>query len=270
MKFQLTALFCAFASASAGRTVKNNKGLIGKARRLEDNQNQDDNEYGFLMNYKYKMLSCKAGESVRDPETGEYEQNAVIFRLCPDNGDCDDESSNGCKEGFGDYVVGLNTFVQAYMEDQGENMQQYDDFDVQEYAECREYENQNDNGNGYAYYVGPACSEDGSDIKLQLYYDEYCTTVPDGISFEDISGGWSMPYSEGGLVSKYCNSCVGYDNGNYELKEMCEQLYQSAGKCETNMESFHYYGKQEGACDYITSLLPVQKAEVVRQLDGSF
>lgn len=269
MKIELLAFLLAFATTVTGRTIKhhsNKKNVIGKARRLEDqnnnnnnNQNQDEEEYGFLMNYKMKMVSCKMGETVRNPENGEYEQNAVVFRLCPSSdGGCDDESAMGCKEGYGDYIVGLNTFVEAYMQDQEENMQQDDNFNVAEYAECRQYED--DNNNGYAYFIGPACTDDGTDIKLELFYDEYCTNVPEDITFEQISNGWSLPYGDGGLVSDYCNSCTEYDNGNYEVKEMCERLYENAGKCETNMESYHYYGKQEGACDYITELLPRQKS----------
>ena len=38
--------------------------------------------------------------------------------ICPGNGYCDNEGSDGCGEGYGDYVVGLNMFVQGYMEDQ--------------------------------------------------------------------------------------------------------------------------------------------------------
>lgn len=261
--FALLAATAATASAST-RTLsgKASKRLLSKARKLEDNEEQEEEEeYAFLMSYKLKLRSCIAGEAVKNPETGEYEYNAVVFRLCPDSGDCNDDTADGCDEGYGDYVVGLNSFVQEYMEDQRENMQYDDDFDAAEYAECREYENENDDGDGVAYYVGPACTEDGSDIKLDMFYDEACTNVPEDVTFEDISNGWSLPYSSGGLISTYCNSCMDYDDdGNYETKEFCMRLYEDANKCETNMEKYHYYGKQEGACEYIEELLPAQKS----------
>ena len=263
MKFAATFFLGLLASASAGKSATRN--LLSKARKLEDqgnnNQNQNnDNEYAFLMNYQLKLVSCKAGEQFQDPETGEYEYNAAVFRLCP--GDCSDDSSTGCNGGHGDYVVGLNSFVQAYFEDQRDNMNYDDQFKVDEYAECRQYEQENDDGNqnqNQVYYIGPACTEDGKDVRLQMYNNEVCSSVPEDVTFETISNGWSLPYEDGGLVSDQCISCTDYNNGG-ELREMCTELYANAGKCETNMEDYHYYGKQEGSCEYIQSLMPVQKS----------
>jgi len=265
MKFSAALFFGLMATAAATGPAQRN--LLKKARKLEDqnqnnnqNENQEEEEYAFLGDYEIKMVACKAGEQIRDPETGEYEYNAVVFRACP-KGSCSDDASKGCSSGHGDYVVGLNSFVQAYFEDQRDNMQYDDAFKVDEYAECRQYEQENDdannNENAYPYYIGPACTEDGTDVKLELFYDETCSSVPEEVTFEDISNGWTLPYGEGGLVSTSCQSCMEYnDDGEYELKELCMNLYQDAGKCETNMESFHYYGKQEGSCEYIAELMP--------------
>jgi hypothetical protein len=267
MKFATTVFFSLLATAAATVSPAT-RNLMKKARKLEDQNNnnnnqdeQEEEEYAFLGKYQMKMVSCKAGEQIRDPETGEYDYNAVIFRLCP-NDDCDTDRATGCYEGHGDYVVGLKTFVQMYFEDQRDNMYFDDNFKVDEYAECREYEQENDDGNNnaYPYYIGPACTEDGTDVRLQIFYDEACSQVPEEVTFEDISNGWSLPYEDGGLVSTSCQSCSEYnDNGEYELKEMCMQLYENSGKCETNMENYHYYGKQEGSCEYISTLMPKMK-----------
>lgn len=264
MKFAATVMLSLLASASA-RMGPAQKKLLSKARRLEDNNNnqnedQEEEEYAFLMNYNLKMIQCVADEQIRNPENGEYEYGAAIFRLCPEG--CDSDSEYGCASGHGDFVVGLQTFVQAYFEDQRDNMYYDDNFKVDEYAECREYEQENDDGNNnnaYAYFIGPACTDDGKDVKLAMFYDEACSQVPEEVTFEDVSNGWALPYGEGGLVSTSCLACAEYDEGNYELKEMCEQLYEQSGKCETGMESYHYYGKQEGSCEYIESLMPAQK-----------
>jgi hypothetical protein len=267
MKFAFASLFLGLVAGTSAHTPAM-RNMLSKARKLEDQNNNgndqaEEEEYAFLQNYQLKLVSCNAGEQIRDPETGEYEYNAAVFRLCP--GNCDDESAKGCSSGSGDYVVGLSSFVTAYFEDQRDNMYYDDNFKVDEYAECRAYEpedddqNQNQN-NGYAYYIGPACTDDGKDVKLQLYYDETCSSAPEDITFEDISNGWSLPYGEGGLVSTSCQSCTEYGDNGYELKEMCTELYMNAGKCETNMESYHYYGKQEGSCEYISSLMPAQKS----------
>lgn len=259
MKFATTVLVSLLASTASAMGPATRK-MLGKARKLEDaNEDAEEDEYAFLMNYNLKLVSCKAGEQIRDPETGEYEYNAAVFRLCPEG--CDSDTAMGCSSGHGDYVVGLNSFVQAYFEDQRDNMNYDDQFKVDEYAECREYEQENDDGNNnaYPYYIGPACTEEGDDVKLELYYDEACSQVPEEVTFEDISNGWTLPFGEGGLISTSCLPCAEYEDGAYELKEMCMELYENAGKCESNMESFHYYGKQEGSCEYIESLMPVKK-----------
>jgi len=262
MKFSTTVLFSLLASTQAAMGPATKK-LLSNSRRLEDNgEDQEEEEYAFLMNYNLKMIGCKADEQIRNPEDGEYEYGAAIFRLCPEG--CDSDTSTGCDSGHGDFVVGLQSFVQAYFEDQRDNMNYDDNFKVDEYVECREYEMENDDGNnnnnGQAYYIGPACTDDGKDVRLQIFYDEACSQVPEEVTFEDISNGWTLPFEEGGLVSQNCLPCAEYDDGAYALKEMCEELYQSSGKCETGMESFHYYGKQEGSCEYIESLMPAKKS----------
>merc|ERR1712216_779171 len=154
---------------------------------------------------------------------------------------------------------GLNSFVQEYIEDKQEDMYNDDNFDMKEFAECREYEADQDadDDNAAQYYVGPACAEDGLDIKLDLFQDQYCSVASDEVTFEDISNGMSLPYSSGGLISNYCESCyTANDDGEYELSEMCMKLYENSGKCETEMETYHYQGQQLGSCEVIAEMLP--------------
>jgi hypothetical protein len=153
----------------------------------------------------------------------------------------------------------LNTYVENYIEDQEENMQQDDNFNIAEYGECREYEQENDDeyGNAQAYYIGPACTEDGLDIQLQLFSDDACQTVPEDVTFEEISNGWTLPYSDGGLVSTNCISCADQDDdGEVEVSMLCQGVYEDAGKCESQMEYTSQYGSQEGSCEYILEVLP--------------
>lgn len=48
------------------------------------------------------------------------------------------------------------------------------------------------------------------------------------------------------------------DNYEYELNEMCHQLYESATyKCEENMEAYnYYYGPDTRGCDYLYDYVP--------------
>eukprot|EP00538_Stauroneis_constricta_P000975 CAMPEP_0119545676 /NCGR_PEP_ID=MMETSP1352-20130426/358_1 /TAXON_ID=265584 /ORGANISM="Stauroneis constricta, Strain CCMP1120" /LENGTH=311 /DNA_ID=CAMNT_0007590255 /DNA_START=66 /DNA_END=1001 /DNA_ORIENTATION=+ len=271
MKFAFVA--ATLLSVASAMTIKGQNAankVISKARLL-DQQNgqeeeQDYGEYGFLTQYSLKLISCKAGEVVVNQENGEYEYNAVVVRLCPADS-CNDDS--GCGSGYGDMVVGLNTFVEAYFEDQRDNMNWGDDFNPDEYTECREYEMENEgddanngnNDNGVQYFVGPTCADDGVDIKVGFFSDEMCTVVSE-TSFEEISNGWSLPFSDGGMVSTECNACLVYnDNYEQELRELCERTYANAGaKCEEKMEYFSYYGQNVAGCEYVQELVPKASA----------
>ena len=120
-------------------------------------ENGEDSMY-FLADYSIKLLSCIQGEQVINYENGEMESSTVIFRLCPSNS-CDADSALGCESGYGDYAVGISTFLEAYMKQQEDNDNYYgnamitynqygQEFDAEEYMECKEYDvEENQNGN---------------------------------------------------------------------------------------------------------------------------
>lgn len=272
------------------------KNLLRNARRLQNNnyngnygqqqyyggqgQQQgggDANEAWYLTDYSLKMLSCAAGERTVNYENGEVQSSTVIFRLCPrDLCNADNSTSRGCEEGYGDFAVGINTFTQAYVEslkDYYNNGMQiysysYGEFNVEEYVrECRLFEegeqqenDQNNQYNNYGTYayIGAACTEDGTDIRLASFSDPYCSQESD-VSFSETHNGFELPYSSGGLIPSDCISCVQQnDNYEYEVAEMCKQTYEDAiYKCEENMESYNsYYGQNNGGCDYVASFVP--------------
>merc|ERR1712160_39731 len=157
--------------------------------------------------------------------------------------------------------------VQQGQED-GDEEEGDDAFDMDKFSKCEEYdpdENADDGNQGawenYQFYVGPTCTEDELGLKLELFTDEYCTQVSE-TTFETISNGWTLPYSSGGLVSTNCNSCSEYnDDGDMEIKEMCEKSYEDAAlKCETNMEYTSYYGKNEQGCETLAEMFPLAKS----------
>merc|ERR1712157_501078 len=78
------------------------------------------------------------------------------------------------------------------------------------------------------------------------------------VSFGDIAYGWDqMPFSEGGLVALNCFTCYGpNENYEYELSKTCSELYSSSSsRCESNMESYSYYGQNTNGCDYVDNLV---------------
>ena len=186
--------------------------VLRAARRLEQDAAAVEDTYDFLTTYSLKLIGCNAGVAVQDPETLEEEYSSVIFRLCPTEKGCSSSTVSGCKKGYGDFVVGLNTFVEAYFEDQRDNMNWDDAFDVNRYRECAEYNvEKNDNGEEeeeqVQYFIGPGCTKSGTGVKMGLYVDETCTTAS-STSFADISNGGTLPFANGGLVSTYCTDCT--------------------------------------------------------------
>jgi hypothetical protein len=259
MKLSFAALILTTLASSVSAGAMEN--LMKVARRLADDDAAVDAEYAFLGNYSFKLLTCKPGETFVNSASGATEYASVVYRLCPITGDCADTGSQGCSGGYGDFVVGINTFVEEYLKQKQDDMEQADDnFKVEDLGECRQYEGDKDADNyqdGVYYYVGPACTSDGTGVKMEMFSDEGCKTPSSGITFEEISNGISLPYSTGGLVSNYCEACLGYnDKGEYGLSDMCLNLYELSGKCESKMESYHYTGKQEGACEVVSTLLP--------------
>jgi hypothetical protein len=231
------------------------------SRKLND-QAEEEEENAYLGKYNLKLVGCKAGETVTNAENGETEYSAAIFRLCPTESGCSD--TTGCSSGYGDYVIGLTTFVEAYFEDQRDNMQWDDAFQVDKYAKCEQYKVEGGDGdNQYAdmqFYIGPTCTSDSKDVRLAVFEDETCTYESE-TAFESLSNGWSLPFSEGGLVSTSCIDCVDYnDNGEAEIREFCEELTTNAASaCEEKMESFSANGQNSEGCDYIKELMPVQQ-----------
>jgi hypothetical protein len=242
-----------------GNTKHANK-LMTFSRRLNsgDGDDMDDEERAsyFLKDYSIKLLSCIQGEQAINYENGEVESSTVVYRLCPSDS-CDSTASVlGCDEGYGDYAVGIDSFLEAYREGQRDEHEeegeegeesnnpmivynQYgQEFDASEYMECSEYrqeegeeenegedegdEQQQNYQQAYNYYqdmqffIGPGCSADGKSIALHTYMDEDCTYMFEG-NFSQISPQWeSLPFSDGGLVSMDCVACYGAKDDEHE------------------------------------------------------
>ena len=147
--------------------------LIRASRKLEENQQdeQEEDEFYFLTNYRMKFVQCLAGEKVQGDDA--YESSAVIWRLCDVNSQDLTNSAFGCadEDSYGDYVVGINTFTQAIAQNMAWEREQagYEDdgdFDLEQYSQCAEADlemDENDNGRKLEenqndqYFIGPKC-----------------------------------------------------------------------------------------------------------------
>jgi len=314
-------------SKSINVNSKGGKNLMEKARKLNDER---DVTFVANYSIKYRGCSSlvQIGGGDGDGDGGEgstlYTQNLVKFSLCPT--DSCEESCNG----GADYVVNMMDFVNAYTENKMNALEQAcetirencycnddyqdedvcetqcftdaemteciqyegeDEFEVQEYLECAEMEdnNNNNNNNNYnygggngdnyygAYYIGPYCSpSDGYSINLGVFYDEGCSSMAPSSAYSDRNYGSELPYASEAMVESDCLSCQdvdednnnnnnnnnnGNNNGNdyyyyyqeLEVNEMCGEVYEQAAKCEQSMD---VNWPDSTGCDYINNILP--------------
>jgi len=254
----------------------------------------------------------------RNNYNGMYAQRLVHYKLCP-TGLCDTCS------GGADYVIDMGLFVEAFieskldaqeynceqvrencyyddeyqcyaqagldycMDDENENNQDGQmEFNLEEAAECRELEvddealqwyyynqqqennqqnynyNQNNGQNQMQLFLGPYCSDDGKNIFLGVFHDEMCSYPAPAGTYEKFSYGQALPYSEENLIDSDCISCKepqnqdDQNNGDQddedEVLEICERLYEDAGKCESGLEDGVTYYPNTYACDFIATL----------------
>jgi len=255
----------------------------------------------------------------------------VRFRLCPAN-TCSSSNAGGCDSGYGDYIIDLNIFLEAYWQDKleqeeyeceimekqtcaycdendaedceyecyaaagmaeqcevenpyAQDEEDQEEFEVDGYMECAQWDIPDNNRNRKArrkledeveYFIGPYCSEAGSEVNLGVFTDEFCTNFAGDdsqthLEFYYYWTGEALPYSEESLIGNNCMSCKereevqdadaeddGNDNDQDEEEEpieLCEQLYYNAGKCETYLSpNSYYYTANENACNYMEGI----------------
>jgi hypothetical protein len=218
---------------------------------------------GFLTGYDLVFLKCQAGVSTTK-EDGTIEKSAVIFRLCPVGEACATKQSMSCTSGYGDFMTGLTTFAHVFMDTYhrgyGEANHQHTGINWADYGECRQFDaSEYDEGGIYAgggavdedvqYFIGPACTNDGTSIRLALFTDEDCTVESDGLSFRDITGD-DLLYESGGIAGVgQCQwyNCGYNESGEMELHDSCvKNLEYTIAKCETYMDGLLTYAKEQG------------------------
>jgi hypothetical protein len=92
--------------------------IMANARRLE---NGNGEQYiTWVANYSIKFQGCHHISQWNDEADGEEDvriatKRLVRFRLCPTNM-CSLESAAGCSSGYGDYVIDMNLYLEAFLE----------------------------------------------------------------------------------------------------------------------------------------------------------
>jgi len=162
---------------------------------------------------------------------------------------------------------------------EGDDDAKVEEIDMLDYAQCAQYVPQNgdddqNDGDDQAeqeYYIGPYCGDQGGEIKFGLFTDNTCTTFSSGGTslFEDMSG-YELPYSSDSVATNACVSCGEDDDDeenyndyydNDDVKEVCQNIYQVSGKCESYM-GLEY--PNEAACTYIEGVKIIREDGIIR------
>lgn len=130
MKFSL-ALFSAFVAGAAATkrvpaqgSIKADSALgqklLSQARNLEENEDADGEQFQWVAGYSLKFQGCHHVQQWNaDADDNEDVKVAtkrlVRFRLCPSD-TCSETKAAGCTGGYGDYIIDMNTYVEAYFE----------------------------------------------------------------------------------------------------------------------------------------------------------
>jgi hypothetical protein len=218
--------------------------------------------------YSIKFQGCHQISQWNDEVDGEDDvriasKRLVRFRLCP-TGSCSASNAKGCNNGYGDYIIDLETYLQAYFQAKQTYENYYgttsynENFDLSNYMTCTK------NNNGY--YIGPYCASQGGAIYLGMFTDDQCSNYADGTNGRETylaSTGAALPYSQTNLIELDCLSCTEPSANNYDgndaadgdtVSEVCETLYSAAGKCESNLPYGTTYAPNTAACNYMEGI----------------
>jgi len=206
--------------------------------------------------------------------------------------DCEDGDDKG--DDFDGELCEYDCYVEYGIEDicadrnpyEEEEEEKEEEFNVAEYVECQQakFENNDerrrlDEEEEIEYFIGPYCAEQGGAIFMGLFTDDTCTSFADnygGANTYSYLAGSSLPYSTESLISMDCISCKEPEDFNNdgndaqdedEVIEMCEQIYEGAGKCEQGLEATGYLSSaNNNACNYIAGIKVVRKDGIITQV----
>jgi len=101
-------------------TSKLGQDIISKARKLNDAEANEDFEPIWVADYSIKFQGCHHISQWNEEADGEEDvkvqtKRLVRFRLCPTDS-CTTDSGSGCSSSYGEYVIDMNMYLEAYMQ----------------------------------------------------------------------------------------------------------------------------------------------------------
>jgi len=274
---------------------------------LDSDRNLAYYDNGRLSKYSIQFQGCHHvrhwnpdADDGNEEDVRVYTKRLVRFRLVPyaechsynpwmDSTAIKSAQSLLGKADYGDYVVDMTTFIEAYLEakteteqaNSGDDDDAYgykaddDGFALGDFTQCAAFTFNDSNGDEYDYYLGPYCANQGGEIKLNLFSDNACTTVAKcgnnnasrGVSCYNKLTGGKIPYTQQSIVENPCVPCSenyaylesipdSEKSENLEdydfgyTRDVCTNLYDYSGKCEKYMQN----GQYDYGCGYINGI----------------
>jgi len=236
-------------------------------------------------------------ENANDDDACEMQcyMNAGIYNQCVDQ---DNQNNNG-QQGEDFELEEALECTQLDVDEDAANYYAYQNGGNGNNANNGNYNyNQNNQQQEMEFFVGPYCSANGKSVLLGVFMDEVCSYAAPKGTYEQFNYGNALPYSSESIISNDCISCMqpadddgnnqnnqnyNYNNGNDnnnnynnynnynqngeepEVLEVCERLYEDAGKCESNLDVYGVWPNTM-ACDFISGL----KASGKTRISSSF
>ena len=142
--------------------------------------------------------------------------------------------------------------------------------DATEFLQCQMIYDPDDDQEE-SLFAGPICASQGSRINIGVFLDEDCRILDSSKNVDDYlfdASGSNMKLSHYFLKKSYTNTCLSCEaDGSTRqgaVNSLCQQLYETAGKCETthgfddgaaNYEGFgNQLAQEDVVCDFISSI----------------
>ena len=220
---------------------------------------REKNEYE-CQKYIYKKCECQDDET-DDTDLCEYKclMKGRKYDCIEQNPYYDDDSNNR-----GLYRNDLRDFEKYF------NGCSEFEFEDDDRRTRRKLEDSGDDD--ISYYIGLYCADQGGKIYLGMFTDDTCTNFADKnagrTTYKELTGH-NLPFSDKSMVRTECISCRdrGRNNRNHNnnndndvrINDECQEVYQSSGKCETEMTKNGPSALNNRSCYFIGGIKLVRK-----------
>ena len=224
--------------------------LLANSRRLE---NDEDVDSTWVVGYSLKFQGChhvsQWNDEADEDDPKIQTKRLVRFRLCPTD-TCSYGDAGGCGSGYGDYIVDMNTFLEAYME----NRQEFEEWN------CEYYENnvcycENANNEEYCLYdcflennleycmdENPYQDDDNNDDEEEFEIDQYMECGQWDVPESDDDGGRRLEDDDEieYFIGPYCSDQGGKIYLGLFTDEYCTNFYEDQSNGTETGEEFYY------------------------------